>query len=86
MHHPTGGIQFITYPQQQPVLAGNHGIPHAKVYQGGQAQPVFDVQPIGPMNARVQNGPNKRPKLSPLSLNFITDRLSVACWWFVGVG
>jgi len=54
-------MQFITYPQQQqPALAGNPGNAHAQVYQGEQKQPVFDVQPIG------QQGPNKRPQLSPL--------------------
>ena len=60
-------MQFITYPQQQqPALAGNPGNAHAQVYQGEQKQPVFDVQPIGPTNANGQQGPNKRPQLSPL--------------------
>ena len=66
MDYPTSGIQFIMYPQQQPVLACNHGIPHAKVQHGGQAQPVFDVELVRPMCAHVQHGPNKRPQLLPL--------------------
>ena len=56
--YPTSGMQFITYPQQQPVLAGNPGIVHAQVYQGGPAQPVLGVQPYGQINALGQRGPN----------------------------
>ena len=69
-------MQFITYPQQQPALAGNPGIAHAQVYE---KQPVFDVQPIGPTNAYGQHGPNKRPQLSPLSEFYYRHGLTVGC-------